>query len=79
MADTSSPANGITGIQEQLIATLLQSLVPANALNSKKRNKDEPAPLNLATLTVRRTVRPSLYVITKALRQIFASSRVAWA
>lgn len=53
MVDQNGPATGAAGLQEQLIATLLQSLVPANNLEKRRRGaKDEPPALNLATLTV---------------------------
>lgn len=53
MVEHTTTANGAAGLQEQLIATLLQSLVPANNLEKpRKGGKDEPPALNLATLTV---------------------------
>lgn len=53
MVEGPNIASTAAGLQEQLIATLLASLVPANALDTQKKPRPDDIPaLNLATLTV---------------------------
>lgn len=39
-------------LQEQLIASILSSLVPAHVIDDKKRRKEDPPSLNVAILAV---------------------------